>query len=233
MTMKRFVQAAGITAVALFLMVASASATPIQYNTSAAGTVFLVSGGGYGSGTDTLLPTYESTGVTASLVFAPNPNYTAGAPTGINFGDFDIYCTGCSTLAQQNAFAIFPAFTFDLVVTNVTDGNATGVFVGTSSGTASPIYANSNPITINWVPVQLGPGTTNATGGTNFGLTEFQTSGFTQLVAPGSGCAGAGGCGDTTVQGTVLVTGGVPEPATFVLLGAGLLGLGFLRRKRA
>jgi hypothetical protein len=48
------------------------------------------------------------------------------------------------------------------------------------------------------------------------------------IVAPNSGSP----AGDTTVQGTVN-SSAIPEPATLLLLGAGLLGLGVLRRKRA
>ena len=198
-------------------MVASASANPITFNTNAAGTIFV-------GGTDTLLPTFETAGVTASLVFTPNAGILVNTPSGIDLGDFLLTCTGCSTYAQNTAFAIFPSFVFDLVVTDTTDG-ASGTFVGTSSGTSTPIYNNQSSIMINWAPLQLGPGTGAWTG--DFSSTYFVTTNPTGIVAPNSGG------GDTTVQGTVNSVSGVPEPATFVLLGAGLLGLGVLRRKRA
>ena len=63
MTMRRFVQAAGITAVALFLMVASASASTVTFNTSSALTIFV-------GGTDVLNSTG---GAAATLTFNPNP----------------------------------------------------------------------------------------------------------------------------------------------------------------
>jgi hypothetical protein len=219
MTMKCFVKAAGITAVALFLMVASASASPITFNTNTAGTVFV-------GGNDTLLPTFESGGVTASLVFTPNAGILVNTPSGIDLGDFLLTCTGCSTYSANTAFAIFPSFVFDLVVTDTTDG-ASGTYVGTSSGTSTPIYSNQSSIVINWAPLQLGPGTGAWTG--NFGSTYFVTTNPTGIVSPNSGSP----AGDTTVQGVVSSLSGVPEPATFLLLGAGLLGLGVLRRKRA
>jgi hypothetical protein len=220
MTMKCFVKAAGITAVALFLMVASASASLISFTTNAAGTAFV------STGNDTLLPTFESGGVTASLVFTPNTLSGINTPTGVDLGDFLLTCAGCSTYAAQTAFAVFPSFVFDLVVTDTTDG-ASGTFVGTSSGTATPVYNNQSAIVVNWAPLQLGPGTGAWTG--NFGSTYFVTTNPTVIVAPISGTPP----GDSSIQGVVSSLSGVPEPATFLLLGAGLLGLGVLRRKRA
>jgi hypothetical protein len=108
-----------------------------------------------------------------------------------------------------------------LVITDTTDG-ASGQFVGSSTGGA--VFSNLSGLTVNWVPLILGPGTTNTLSG-NFGTTFFTTTTFTGLAAPNSGTPP----GDTTVQGFVSST---PEPTTYGLVGGGLLGLGLLRRKR-
>jgi hypothetical protein len=80
-----------------------------------------------------------------------------------------------------------------------------------------------SPISITWAPLQLGPGTINATSG-NFGTTFFDITSPTGIVAISSG-------GVTTVQGAISSTA-IPEPSTFAILGAGLVGLGFIARKR-
>jgi hypothetical protein len=198
------------------MMAASASASLITYNTNAAGTEFISPTTGL-----TLLST---SGPAATLRFAPNVTSTTGTPSNINFGDFILTCTaGCSATPDT----LFPAFTFDLVVTDTTDG-ATGKFVGTSAGGA--VSANTSTIQVNWqAPLFFGPGTTNSLSG-NFGLTRFDMVSPTSLiVAPNSGTAGAQG--DTTVQGQLRSTADIPEPATLSLIGGALLGLGILRRK--
>lgn len=102
--------------------------------------------------------------------------------------------------------------------------SATGRFVGTSTG--GTVFSDVSQLTINWAPLQLGPGTNNAISG-NFGTTIFTTTIFTGIVAPNSGAVP----GQSTVQGFV-TSSAVPEPATLSLIGAALLGLGMLRRKR-
>jgi hypothetical protein len=80
---------------------------------------------------------------------------------------------------------------------------------------------------VNWSPTQVGPGTTNATGGTNFSTTFFTVPNMTLIVAPNSGTPP----GDTSIQGTVSSTL-VPEPATMAMVGGLFVGLAALARKR-
>ena len=214
MTMKCFVKAASITAVVLFMMVASASAN-IIYRTDSAGTIFV-------GGTDVL----TSVGGLATLTFAPNASGSSGVPSNVDYGDFLLACVNCGTQASGLG-THFNAFTFDLVVIDTTD-NVQGEFVGTSAG--GSIWSDVSQVSVSWSPLQLGPGTSNVLAGlgTTFNNTFFTISSPTLIVAPNSGSP----AGDTTVQGTVN-SSAIPEPATLLLLGAGLLGLGVLRRKRA
>ena len=213
MRIGRLVQATSIAGLALFMMAASASASTITFNTNASGTGF--------SGTS--LIDNNDFGATATLTYIPDGNTVSGVPSNVNFGNFTLVCPSCSTQAI-GAGSHFAAFTFDLVITDVTDGNAKGQFVGTSTG--GLVWSDVSQITINWAPLSLGPGTTNALSG-NFGTTIFGTSSFTGIVAPNSGAVP----GQSTIQGTIN-SSATPEPATFALLGGGLLGLGIVRRKR-
>lgn len=214
---KRFVRSASIMAAAALLLAANASAAIIiSYTTATAGTDFVA---GVNS-----LTLNSSLGDGATLVFIPNASSGTGVPSGIDLGDFLLTCPTC-TGAQTT---IFPAFTFDLVVDDTTDG-ATGMFVGTSTG--GTVSSNSSTIQINWTAppgLVLGPGTSNVLTG-NFGTTSFDiVSPITLVVAPNSGTPP----GDTTVQGQIQSTL-APEPASFALLGCALLGLGMVRRKVA
>ncbi len=213
MKVNRLIRAASITAVAVAIMAASASAGPISFTTNAAGTAFVA--GNIGGNNLTL---DSSSGQASTLVFTPNTSSASGVPSNINFGDFLLTCTTCTTL--QTTF--YSGFTFDLVVTDSTDG-ASGQFVGTSSG--GTVSSNSSTIQINWqAPLFIGPGTTNALSG-NFGSTVFDMlSPISAIVAPNSGTPP----GDTTIQGQI---SSAPEPATFGLIGGALLVLGMFRRK--
>ncbi|MEO8050495.1 MAG: PEP-CTERM sorting domain-containing protein, partial [Acidobacteriota bacterium] len=164
----------------------------------------------------------SSSGRDATLAFVPDLNTVNAVPGNVNFGNFTLACGTCSTQAS-GAGSFFNAFTFNLVITDVTDG-ATGIFVGSAS--AGAVYLDASTITVNWLPMQLGPGTTNVTSG-NFGPTFFQISPQTKIVNPTSGAQ----IGSTTVQGSIS-SSAIPEPATLSLVGGALLGFGLLRRKK-
>jgi len=212
MRIEPLAQTASMIGVAVLLTAASAGAATVTYSTNAPGT-------GFGG---TSLTLNSSFGAAATLTFIPDVNITTGVPSNVNFGNFTLVCPLCTTQAI-GAGSLFNPFTFNLIITDVTDG-ATGQFVGSSTG--GLVFSDVSQITVDWQPLQLGPGTNNALSG-DFGPTIFTTTVFTGIVAPNSGQVP----GQSTIQGHVDSTL-VPEPATFSLIGGALLGLGLLRRKR-
>jgi hypothetical protein len=216
MQLARIIRSAALSGAAVFMMAAGARAETITFNTSQTG-----SGGSGFNGTGDLV-LHSSSGADATLAFVPDMNSINAVPGNVNFGNFTLACASCST--QAGGFgSFFAAFTFEVVITDVTDG-ATGVFVG--SAAAGSVFLDASTITLNWQPLQLGPGTSNATSG-NFGSTFFQTVAQTKIVNPLSGAQ----IGSTTVQGNIN-SSAIPEPATLSLVGGALLGFGLLRRKK-
>ncbi|MFY9728266.1 MAG: PEP-CTERM sorting domain-containing protein [Bryobacteraceae bacterium] len=200
----------------LFIMVASASASTIVYDTTDSPLTMFASGG---------LILDSTGGASATLTYDPLADTSVGTPSNINLGDFDLVCPTCGTQASGLGTA-FGAFTFDLVITDDTDG-ATGEFVGTSSG--GSVWSDVSQISIAWTPLQLGPGMTDALTG-DFGTSLFTISSPTSIVAPDSGTP----AGITTVQGTVNAASAasVPEPATMAMVGGAFVGLAALARRR-
>ena len=208
----------------MFVMAARASATMITFKTSGPSTGFGV--GGVGGRV-----LNSNSGVAATLVFSPNMGNTSGVPTNANLGKFTLICATCKVFdAKPPLFVHFNPFTFELVITDVTDGNARGKFVATSNGGNG--YQGVSPINLNWAPRQLGPGTNNALFG-NFGLTSFILTICSGIVGPDSGNPP----GTTAMQGFVDsgssgITSGVFEPATLSLVAAALFGIGLLGRRK-
>ena len=217
MKIGRIVQAVSITGVALFMMAVSGRAAPVTFDTLSSAFV---------SGSTCLMPALgtscvnSSSGAAGQLGFVADPS--ASATGNVNFGNFTLVCATCTTMAGGIG-SFFPAFTFDLVIHDSTDG-AFGTFVGSAS--AGAIYLDGSTINITWLPVQLGPGASNASSG-NFGTNFFNIAPTTRIVNPTSGAQ----IGSTTAQGAIN-SSAVPEPATLGLVGGALLGLGLLRRKK-
>jgi hypothetical protein len=215
MIKKHLTQVLTVTGLATIMMVGAARAdTLVSYTTNLSGTEFV---GGVNS-----LILHSDAGQTATLTFVANTTSNSGVPSNIDLGDFILTCSTCST----SQTTLFGSFTFDLVVDDTTDG-ATGEFIGTSSG--GTVSSNSSTVQINWTAppgLKIGPGTTEALTG-SFGTTSFDLVSPTSLiVAPNSGTP----AGDTTIQGQI--GGNAPEPATFAMIGGGLLGLGLVKRKK-
>jgi hypothetical protein len=211
MNFRPLVSAASLITMTTLLLAPAAVATPITFNTSDPGT-------GFGG---TSLTLNNTAGVAATLAFVPRGNTVTGTPSNVNLGTFTLACPTCTTQAGGMG-STFGAFTFDLVITSVTDGGV-GIFKGTSTG--GVIYSDVSAIGINWAPLQLGPGSSGASSG-SFGNTIFSTTIFTGIVAPNSGAVP----GQSTVQGFVS-SSAVPEPATWGLLGMSLIAIGLFRRR--
>jgi hypothetical protein len=216
MQLARIIRSVALSGATIFMMAAGARAATITFNTAQTGT----GGSGFNGTGDLVLN--SSSGANATLAFVPDMNSVNAVPGNVNFGNFTLACASCS-IQSGGVGASFAAFTFEVVITDVTDG-ASGIFVG--SAAAGSVYLDASTITLNWQPLQLGPGTSNATSG-NFGSTFFQTVAQTKIVNPLSGAQ----IGSTTVQGTIN-SSAIPEPATLSLVGGALLGFGLLRRKK-
>jgi hypothetical protein len=211
-----------LIAAAVLMLAASASASTIEWNSNGSGTVFNA-GVGYtliDSGLGIMATSGSST---VTLTFTPNADSINNVPSGVDYGDFLLTCTNCTSGITM------PAFTFDLEISDITDTGATGVFDASSTGglvswngITGVGSVGSSGIVVTWLPATLG-----GSGLFNTTVFTYPNFGSTIIVAPNSGTPP----GDTTIQGTVTSTT-IPEPATMAMVGGLLIGLAALARKR-
>jgi hypothetical protein len=205
---------------ALFVagITATASAAPI---------VNFSTGGSFGASGNTI--TFTGGGGSATLTYNATNNSIDIGPSGFsnaNFGDFLLTTDGGFV---GNATS---PFTLSIFQTAPTGGSAT--LAASLSGTYVIQPASGG---------DCGVGPAPPCSGTDFTMTFNQTSavidGVTYtlqpvyfLAPPTSGSGGTAMAGTTTIQGRVAAPAAVPEPATMMLLGTGLLAA-FRARKRA
>jgi hypothetical protein len=157
-------------------------------------------------------------GDTLTLTFTPTePAGAVASPTNTAWGSLFLGITG-------NNAATFDFSTVTLVLHLI--DTATGGFVtetGTFTGTFSVTANQGNPQStgnIAWSPT----GTQNVGGLSTTTFTTDSSDPIGNILSPTAAA--------TTVNGTVATLLAAPEPGTLGLLGASLLGLGLIARKR-
>jgi hypothetical protein len=142
-----------------------------------------------------------------TIFYVPQGSVAVTAPTNANFGTF--YVTDNSTSPASAFSGDLFSLTFSQTVPSVGSQTSTSPVTGTITTTSDGIVLSFTP-------------TTEVIGGVS-----YTVNGPYYLPTPSNTTSGK-----LTIQGFITPPTSVPEPATLSLLGASLLGVGLMFRRR-